>query len=196
MSKISRKQAKRRYEIIEAAIPLITSASFEEISVSDICRSIGISIGSFYHYFTKKSDLLIGLLWLIDEDLAENTFPLLTSENELENIRIFSHGWAEHIDRHGLERSKLISAINPDSSDFSESSRESIKKLRELFGKALAKGQVRIKYDADFLTDYFLLMMRSVSTDWSRRDGNYDIVKKMDEFTLFFIDGIKPVSCE
>ena len=74
MSKISRKQAKRRQEIIEAAIPLITSASFEEISVSDICRSIGISIGSFYHYFSKKSDLLIGLLWLIDEDLAENTF--------------------------------------------------------------------------------------------------------------------------
>jgi len=196
MSKVSRKQARRRYEIIESAIPLITSESFDEISVSDICKAVGISIGTFYHYFSKKSDLLIGLLWLIDEDLSENVFPQLTDDNELANLRAFSRGWARHIALHGLERSKLISAINPENADFPEKERESVRKLRELFVKALDKGQIRSSYSADLLTEYFLLMIRGISTDWSRRDGSYDIIEKMDECTMFFIDGCRNQTSE
>ena len=69
MAKVKEKQSRRRVEILEAAIPIIAQGSFEDIGISDICREIGISIGSFYHYFTKKDDLLVGLLWIIDEDL-------------------------------------------------------------------------------------------------------------------------------
>ena len=114
MSKVKEKQAKRRSEIIESLIPLMTSEDFDKISVSDLCQTAGISIGTFYHYFTKKSDMLIGLLWIIDEDLKENTFPLLTNEDEMENLRMFARGWASYIQSHGLERSKLISGVNPE----------------------------------------------------------------------------------
>lgn len=189
MSKVKEKQAKRRSEIIESLIPLMTSEDFDKISVSDLCQTAGISIGTFYHYFTKKSDMLIGLLWIIDEDLKENTFPLLTNEDEMENLRMFARGWASYIQSHGLERSKLISGVNPEGWGNLEKERISYKKIQEIFEAARKKGQISKRFTVDELTDFFLLMLRSVSTDWSRREGSYDIVKKMDGFTEFFIQG-------
>jgi AcrR family transcriptional regulator len=70
MSKVVKeKQAKRRSEIIESVIPLIASEDFDRISVSDIGKAAGISIGSFYHYLTQKTDILVGLMLIIDEEL-------------------------------------------------------------------------------------------------------------------------------
>ncbi len=181
MTKVKQKQNKRRIEILEAAIPLIAQCPFEEISVSEICRSVGISIGSFYHYFTKKEDLLVGLLWIIDEDLEENTFPLLVSENELENLRLFAHGWAEHVSAHGIERSKLISSINPDSVEFPERERPAIRKLREMIVSGQARGQITSDRDADTLAALFLTTLRGVTLDWSRREGRYALVERMDQ---------------
>ena len=191
MSRIKEKQAKRRSEIIESVIPLIASEDFDKISVSDLCETAGISIGTFYHYFTKKTDILVGLLLIIDEDLEENIFPLLTKKDEMENLRILTHGWALHIQNHSLEQSKLISAVNPESEGMLESERVSVRRIRQIFESAQKKGQIGTRFSPEKLTDFTLLMLRSVSTDWSRREGNYDIVQKIDDFTEFFIQGCR-----
>ena len=191
MSRVKEKQARRRTEIIKSVISLITSEDFDKINVTDLCRAAGISIGTFYHYFTQKSDMLIGLLWIIDEDMEENVFPLMTHDDEMENLRIFARNWAEHINANGLVRSKLISTINPEGEGLLEKERTSVQRIRQLFKAAIQKEQVSEGYSAETLTDYFFLLLRSVSTDWSRRDGKYDIVKKMDEMTEFFIDGCR-----
>lgn len=186
-SNVRKKQARRRSEIIEAVIPLITGEDFDTISVNDLCKAAGISVGTFYHYFTQKTDMLIGLLWLIDEDLEQNVFPLLTKKDEMENLRIFAHAWANHIKEHGLERSKLIATMNLESEMLVESERSSIQRLKKIFEDAQKKGQLGKGDSVDTLTEYFLLMLRSVSNDWSRREGKYDIVQKMDDVTEFFI---------
>lgn len=191
MSKVKEKQARQRTKIIESVIPLIASEDFDRISVAELCQTAGISIGTFYHYFTKKTDLLIGMLWIIDEDLEENVFPLLTKKDDMENLRIFAHGWACHIQKNGLERAKLISTINPESEVLIESERVSVQKIRQIFTSAQKKGRIGTRFTPEELTDYFLLMLRSVSTDWSRREGNYDIVQKIDACTEFFILGCR-----
>lgn len=191
MSKVKEKQARRRSEIIESLIPLIASEDFDRISVSDLCEAAGISVGTFYHYFSKKTDILVGLLLIIDEDLEENVFPLLTNKDEMENLRILTHGWASHIQEHSLEQSKLISAVNPESEGMLESERVSVRRIRQIFESAQKKGQIGTRFSAEELTEFTLLMLRSVSTDWSRREGNYDIVQKVDDFTEFFIQGCR-----
>lgn len=189
MSKIKEKQANRRSQIIESVIPLIASEDFDSISVSDLCKVAGISIGTFYHYFTQKTDILVGLMLIIDEDLEKNVFPLLTHEDEMENLRILTHNWALHIQNHSLEQSKLISAVNPEVEGMLERERVSVQRIRQIFKSAQEKGQIGSHFSAEELTEFTLLMLRSVSTDWSRREGNYDIVQKTDNFTEFFIQG-------
>lgn len=192
MSKVKLKQQKRRSEIIELLIPMIQSVPFDELSVTDMCVSAGISVGTFYHYFTKKSDILIGLLSLIDDDLETGVFPLLTSGDEAENLRIFAHGWAEHVRLHGNERSKLISSVAPSNTDYNGQKRVSVAKLEEIFSRGQQKGQFTAEKTAPQLTELFLLALRAVSTDWSRCDGAYSVTERMDEFMALFIRGLKP----
>ncbi len=192
MTKVKQKQTRRRIEILEAAIPLISQRSFEEISIAEICQAIGISVGSFYHYFTKKDDLLVGLLWIIDEDLAETTFPRLTDDSEIENLKTFAHGWAEHVSSHGIERSKLISSINPDSADFPERERPAVQKLREIIAAGQEKGQITRDCDADTLTELFLTTLRGVTLDWSRREGRYPLVERMERDAAVLVRAFLP----
>ena len=194
MTKVKQKQSRRRIEILEAAIPLIAQRPFADLSISEICHSIGISTGSFYHYFAKKDDLLVGLLWIIDADLEENTFPLLTFDNELENLKLFAHGWAEHVSSHGIERSKLISSINPDSAEFPEHERPAIRKLREIISAGQKKGQITREYDASALAGLFLTTLRGITLDWSRREGNYALVPRMDQDMAIFLRAFLPIS--
>lgn len=192
MSKVKQKQRKRRAELIEAAIPIITRTSFADIGITEICRELGISSGSFYHYFSKKSDLLIGLLWLIDEDLEENVFSLLTCEDEIENLKRFAHYWAAHVNANGIERSILISTINPESDDFPEHERPAMIKLREIISAGQAKGQITTDYEVNTLAYLFLMTLRSVTLDWSRRGGSYPIVEQMDQYISIFVRAFRP----
>lgn len=177
MSKVQQKQLKRRTEIIETAIRLMNDTPFNALSVSDICEAADISIGSFYHYFSKKSDLLVGLLSLVDEALEETVFPSLTHPDQREDLRLLARGFAAYIQGNDLERSRLIAAIEP-------------------FDVAL-NGQPRsLCVKAEELTRLYLIALRGVSVDWTRHNGSYDLLGTMDTFLSLFLRSVSPTEEE
>ena len=190
MSKVSEKQQRRRSEIIEAVIPLIASVPFEELSVNEICAHAGISVGSFYHYFEKKSDMLVGLLSLIDSYLEERVYPLLSEGSALEKLRLFALEWAKYVEAHGIERSKLISSVAPANTDLSGNRRGSLVFLEGIMLSGQAEGCIVSAPGAGGLAELYLLALRAVTTDWSRNDGAYSIVEKMDGFIAIWLRGI------
>ena len=54
------KLSKKR--IIEAAITSFKVKGYEETTIIDICRSANIAVGTFYHYFSSKQDLLLMMI--------------------------------------------------------------------------------------------------------------------------------------
>lgn len=54
--------AQKRSEILDAALRLIYSKGYEQMSVQDILNMLHISKGAFYHYFTSKQSLLEALI--------------------------------------------------------------------------------------------------------------------------------------
>jgi len=180
----------RRSEIIETVIPLLEKTSFEDLSMADICQAAGISVGSFYHYFHAKSDILVGLLALIDEYMETEVFPLLKEQNEIENLKLFAHHWAVYVDEHGLERSKLISSVIPSDEDLSGHKRVSLRRLEQIIMDGQEKKQIRGDIPAEELTDLFFLAMRGVTVDWSRTDGRYSVVSKMDRYIGLFVQAL------
>ena len=152
MSKVQQKQLKRRTEIIETAIRLMNDTPFDALSVSDICEAADISIGSFYHYFSRKSDLLVGLLSLVDEALEETVFPSLTHPDQREDLRLLARGFASYIQGNDLERSRLIAAIEPFDTDLSGRPRALVVKVAELFRRGQEVEQITRSLPAEELT--------------------------------------------
>lgn len=190
MLKVRQKRIKRRSEIIEKTLHLIKTTPFQELSVRDICSAAGISIGTFYHYFKQKEDLLIGLLCLVDIYMEEQVFPLLTSENELENLKIIARKFASYITGHGIERSKLISSCSLSDLDIFRQKRPLWLKIAEIMARGQEKKQLTTIFPPEKLADLLLMAMRGVSVDWSRRNGSYSLTERMEEFIALFFTSL------
>ena len=191
MSKVAEKQLRRRSEIIEAVIPLIGSVPFEQLSVNEICSAAGISVGSFYHYFEKKSDLLVGLLGLIDEYLEEKVYPCLSEGSARDKLLSFSAYWAEYVNTHTLERSRLISSVEPSNTDLGGQKRSSVVFLEDIFRQGQEEGSIDTSLSPEELAELYLVALRAVTTDWSRNSGRYDIKEKMSVFIKIWLKGIE-----
>lgn len=186
MGKSTRKRAARKQEIIETALHLAEEIPFEEISVSDICETVGISIGGFYHYFNRKNDLLVGFFGLIDEYLVSEIFPLLSKDEPVKSLKTFAHYWAVHVYEHGIDRAKLLNTIEPVEYDPTNHPRKTRLMLVELFQAGLDLGQIPEIFGAERMADLFLIAIRGVISDWARRNGSYSLVNTMDDFVRFY----------
>jgi AcrR family transcriptional regulator len=68
-----------RAEIVDAARRLFTTVGYDATSVQTIIAAVGVSKGTFYHYFDSKEDALDAVVeYLTHESLAEVS-PLVTN---------------------------------------------------------------------------------------------------------------------
>ena len=91
----TKKSETKRTEIIAAVRHTIPEMDYRNLSVRAICDTCGISIGSFYHHFKNKEDLLSEILEEIDQYLIREVQPQLTSESASENLFRFALGFAQ-----------------------------------------------------------------------------------------------------
>jgi len=59
--------ALRRTQILEAAIKVFAEKGFHRATTKDIARVAGIAEGTIYSYFSSKTDLLLGILDLLNQ---------------------------------------------------------------------------------------------------------------------------------
>ena len=73
--------AERRDEILDVAQELFYSKGYEQASIQEIIDTVGIAKGTFYHYFSSKSQLLdeiIGRMMAHTDKIVE---PIVNDEN-------------------------------------------------------------------------------------------------------------------
>ena len=63
-----------RKKIIDAAVALIRTKGADAVTVRSVCREADLSIGTFYHYFRDKDDLMMFFL----RETSFDGFPLQT----------------------------------------------------------------------------------------------------------------------
>lgn len=177
MTRVEEKQAAKRREIIEKIVPLLEEKTFEELSVEDICRTADISVGSFYHYFEKKSDILVGLFSRIDSYMETEVFPLMKKRNETENLRIFAEKWLSYIESNGLEHSRLISSIQATDLDLGGNKRSTAAVLEEHFRKGQERGSLSSELPPEAAAAMFMIALRGLALDWTRRNASYSLTE-------------------
>jgi AcrR family transcriptional regulator len=74
-------RSKRTKEkIVQAAIRLFQERGYEKTTSNDIASEAGVSVGSFYVYFTDKRQLLITIFDRLADELYENIFASFKPE--------------------------------------------------------------------------------------------------------------------
>lgn len=78
------KQARSRQtkeKIIQAAINLFQERGYEKTTSNDIASEAGVSVGSFYVYFTDKRQLLLTIFDRLSDELFKNIFDSMRAEH-------------------------------------------------------------------------------------------------------------------
>jgi AcrR family transcriptional regulator len=140
------KQTKEK--IIHAAIALIQERGYEKTTSNDIAAAAGVSVGSFYTYFTDKRQLLLTIFDRLSDEFSKNIFETIGPEHLFDsdvraNVR---HSVASALDDKGifLGIQRAIHEMVMKDAEFAERRKvimqRSISKLRELISLAKKAG--------------------------------------------------------
>jgi AcrR family transcriptional regulator len=58
-----------RQRIIEVALSMIRSRGYAETTIQGVCTEVGIAIGTFYHYFRSKEEVLLAYIDIENKNL-------------------------------------------------------------------------------------------------------------------------------
>lgn len=72
---------KTKEKIVQAAIELFQERGYEKTTSNDIASEAGVSVGSFYVYFTDKRQLLLAIFDRLADELYKNIFDGLKPEH-------------------------------------------------------------------------------------------------------------------
>lgn len=82
MSLYKQQRQQIRDKIINNAIQLFSEKGYENILVDDITKSVGIAKGTFYNFFSSKSDILT--IWAEQEFIKQDFISVIRTDRSIE----------------------------------------------------------------------------------------------------------------
>jgi len=179
------KQTKEK--IVQAAIQLFQERGYEKTTSNDIASEAGVSVGSFYVYFTDKRQLLLTIFDRLADELYKNIFDGLKPEHLFDSdlrqrIRLAVANTISDKQKHsGLHR--VVSELLLKDEDFAVRHKavmsRSIAKLHELISLAHKAGRT---WDIDVEAAAFVVhrVVFDVSQDYVTGNCEFDKDRAID----------------
>lgn len=163
--------------IYSAAIELMDRRGFERITIADISKKAGVSVGAFYHYFNSKDDILAEIFRRADEYFATQVASQLKRKKIANQIvEYFDHYARFNLDS-GVDLTRQL--FNPKIRYFAQRGRPMLVLLEDIIRRGQEKGEIRDDRDPTEIVRFLFMMARGIVFDWSLHDGKYDLAKTM-----------------
>jgi len=166
--------------IYSAAIDLMDREGFENITIADISKKAGVSVGAFYHYFTSKNDILADIFHKVDEYFSSQVISGLNKGTTPEKIIEYFDYYAKFSMRSGVELTQQL--FKPQIKFFVEKNRPMVTLLEDLIQEGQRKKEIRADESPEELARFLIIMARGIVFDWSVSDGSYDLEPMMHKY--------------
>lgn len=167
-------------KIYSAAIELMDRNGFENITIADISKKAGVSVGAFYHYFTSKNDILAEIFRKADEYFSTQVTPRLKQGSTPDKIIEYFDHYAKFNVISGVELTQQL--FNPKIKFFIKKDRLMLTILDELIQEGQEKNEIRVDEEPDELSRFLFVMARGIVFEWSVYDGCYDLEALMHKY--------------
>lgn len=173
---------------MESALSLFRERGFDSVTVEEITQKAGVAKGSFYTYFSTKSDIIVEEFWAIDSyyrEYADRNLPRYKTARE--KLLAFTRAQMRYVrDVVGNTNLKVLYAnqtIQPGSEKIIiNRDRYWHKLVCETIRGGQEAGDFRRDLDAERLAVLFNRCARSVFLDWCISDAAFDLVEEGVDF--------------
>lgn len=185
MTKRQQQAIATKNTIYNAAIELMDADGFDNITIADISKKAGVSVGSFYHYFGSKHEILAEIFRKADEYFLEEVEDKLHGTTAADRVIEFFDHYAHFNIITSVDTTKQL--FNPKVKFFLDETRPMIALLKTIISRGIETGELDTEGDVDDMVRMLFMFARGIVFDWSLRDGNYDLRKAMREYMARFV---------
>ncbi|HUW40481.1 MAG TPA: TetR/AcrR family transcriptional regulator [Rectinemataceae bacterium] len=185
-----------RKRVLESAIALFQEKGFDAVSVDEITQAAGTSKGSFYTYFTTKSDIVKEEFRLIDVFYESKLPEIRRLKSSKSRLLAFTRYQLDYLDSKMGYRTLAILYMNQlsvvnEEKFLTSPERPLIRILRELVAEGQDRAEIRRDRKPEELALWVARCMRGFFLDWAISRGAIDIrAVGMDFFKEFVLRGL------
>ncbi|QSX08545.1 TetR/AcrR family transcriptional regulator [Alkalibacter rhizosphaerae] len=169
--------------LLQAAMELFQKDGYDKVSINAICKSVGVTKGSFYHHYKSKSDLLL-------KDYKRAEGQLLDYYNDRiflpaqEQLRAMFDWYNDFFQPHRIGEVRLFLKIQLESHYKNYPYTNKVQKMimKNILSKGILQGFFRKDMDPKEITDYIFTYMYGIHYEWSIDENNVDFKEKFDYF--------------
>lgn len=179
LTKRQEQAIKTRNKIYNISVELMGEKGFNNITIEEISKKAGVSVGAFYHYYKSKDDILFEIYKKADEYFENEVAHQLRngSLNSIEQIIAFFGFYAKYNNQRGVENVSLL--YNTKNKLFIEKKRYMLTLLKKIISEGQEKKEILTDMTAESINEYFLILSRGVVYDWCLHSGDYDLEEVM-----------------
>lgn len=190
MAKLGPTAVRTKNAIMESALKLFEARGFDAVTIEDITREANVAKGSFYTYFSTKSDIIVDEFLKIDgyyhEYASRNLNRYRTAR---EKLLAFTRAQLRYVrDVIGNANLKILYAnqtIQPGTDKIiTNTARQWVRIITAILAEGQERGEFRTDLDAGQLAQLFNRSTRALFLDWCILDAEFDLVKE----GLFFLE--------
>lgn len=177
-----------KFKITRIATELFKNKGFNDVTIRDICMASSISVGTFYHHFASKEEIIstayhqIDLLW--DESISS-----YEKTDTIERILYLYEEAGDQITKVGWElasQSYQQLLISKKKYTF-DRKRPIFREITQAIETGISEGIFVSNLDVFEMADSMMRASRGVIFDWCLKEGKYDIRKQMRHDILFIL---------
>jgi TetR/AcrR family fatty acid metabolism transcriptional regulator len=196
-SKRKRQSEKTKQLIYEHATNLFREKGYYNVSIQEIVKKAGVSVGAFYHHFNSKEEIV--LCWADELDQQYSDFYKKIKNNSkhvdaLDKIKamiFFSLKIYSSLGREFTAISYFYMMREPKAcSRMLDPERSFFKIINNLIEKAKLEGSISQDIDNMKLGCDIVKIIRGAILDWCINGGNQDIIKMSETLVETFIRGV------
>jgi AcrR family transcriptional regulator len=162
---------------------LFKERGFDNVSLQDIADHAGTAKGSFYTYFSTKSDIIVEGFWMMDgyyQSMEQEVRRQRTTEEKL--LKFTELQLTYNRDEIGVDMMKVLYAnqVLQEGSDkvITNPTRFLHTFIRSIIEDGQKSGECRTGLSAERYTQFFNRAMRGLTLDWNISSASFDLVEE------------------
>lgn len=166
-------------KLVRTSMDLIAKEGYHNVTIHRICEACGVSVGTFYQYFSAKRDIIT----LINRRHSENLTRMCRIEPGKSAVEIYHRyvrKFMEYIAKCGVQESRIL--LQGMVEDQVKDEEAGVELLRDFLQRLLAYGQETGEFDLSAISDQdfidlFMVGISGVLVLWLCTNGTMDIVE-------------------
>lgn len=166
-------------KIIEAALYLAKNEGWKDTTIRKICQEARVSIGSFYHHFKNKQEVVNKSFMMFDNTLQTVCEDCKSPVDEAKNTIMKQAKFI--VDEAGMITAEYYATLLQ-GEDYLAANPNRIyyKKALSHLNDAKNQGYIKDEFEAKYVAEFLIKFNRGSIIDWCLSGYSYDALEKID----------------